>query len=500
MRSQRPATSKLISGQDSMKRGFLSNPIVIFGHTVDKAVFTHVVAIGLPTILYYFILLNGWDLLALHLLIPTGYLVSSLIIIAEALVAGFWYTPLHRRQWLRARSGRVAQLARQPLAVGSPGRPQKEPSIPRCTYIVAAYLPNEQEIILETLRHLLTRVERPQGGLEVILAYNTPTCLPVEADLQKLAAQYPELQVLKVEGSHSKAENLNAALPIVTGEMTCILDADHQPAADSIRRAWRWLEGGRYDVVQGRNVIRNYNHNLLTKLVAVEFECLYGVSHPAKSLIADTAVFGGSNGYWRTSALCNIRFNPGMLTEDIDANLRTLLKGYRLVHDRSIIATELAPVSVRSLCSQRKRWDQGWLEISLKYQWPILRSDQFNLLQKLYWTSLLVYSKIFSVLSIQVYPVILALVLSHTVAPASIQAYVWFTTGVTFLSGPLQTLAAWKARDSTLKLPTAHFILHGLLITPYSAFKNIISIVAIYDHLLRRTEWVVTPRNLISLR
>ena len=49
---------------------------------------------------------------------------------------------------------------------------------PNARFLVAAYLPNEQDIILETLEHVLLTVQRPPGGLEVILAYNTPdpTC------------------------------------------------------------------------------------------------------------------------------------------------------------------------------------------------------------------------------------------------------------------------------------------------------------------------------------
>ncbi len=230
--------------------------------------------------------------------------------------------------------------------------------LPRCSFLVVAYLPNEQDIILETLRHILTKVHRSDAGLELILAYNTPVDLPVEDDLKRLAQTYPELRLLRVEGSHSKAENLNAALNIVTGDIACILDADHHPQPDCFLRAWRWLEND-YDVVQGRNIIRNHSFNLLTQNIAIEFETLYGVSHAAKSFLTDSTIFGGSNGYWRTSVLKQIRFNPAMLTEDIDASMRTLLSGYRILHDRSIVTTELAPVDFHSFWFQRKRWKPG---------------------------------------------------------------------------------------------------------------------------------------------
>ncbi|MEN9217133.1 MAG: glycosyltransferase family 2 protein, partial [Gloeomargarita sp. HHBFW_bins_162] len=228
--------------------------------------------------------------------------------------------------WLGYRTITRNRLRRQPQ--------HRETQLPRYSVIVVAYLPNEEGIILDTLTYLLDTLPHPQAGLEIILAYNRPHPLPIEAQLHTLADQYPELKLLHVEGSRSKAENLNAAIHLVTGEMTLILDADLKPTPASVRRAWRWLAGGQYDVVQGRNVIRNAHDNVLTRVVAVEFEHLYGVSHPARSLIADLGIFGGSNGYWRTNVLRGIRFNPQMLTEDIDVTLKLLLRGYRIIHDR----------------------------------------------------------------------------------------------------------------------------------------------------------------------
>jgi len=187
------------------------------------------------------------------------------------------------------------------------------------TFIVAAFLPNERHIILATIRHLLSEVERPEAGFEVILAYNTPTDLPVEKELRRLADGDPASRLLRVEGSESKAENVNAALAIGTGEVTCILDADHHPCPDCLARAWRWLHNG-YDVVQGRSVISNHDVNFLTRMIAIEFEQIYSVSHTARSLALDTAIFGGSNGYWRTEVLREIGFDVTMMTEDIDAS------------------------------------------------------------------------------------------------------------------------------------------------------------------------------------
>ena len=47
--------------------------------------------------------------------------------------------------------------------------------------MIAAYLPNEADTIVETLRVFLA--QEYSGGLQVVLAYNTPTLMPIEAEL-----------------------------------------------------------------------------------------------------------------------------------------------------------------------------------------------------------------------------------------------------------------------------------------------------------------------------
>lgn len=448
--------------------------------------------IGVPTIFYYCLRRGGFTLIDVHMAIATFFLVSSLMIIVESSNALFRRYAVEAEKPAKGRLKRLRRSFKSALGVGGHRCLTPKNPVPRCSFIVVAYLPNEQDIILETLQHILTTVERSLAGLELILAYNTPVDLPIEADLHLLAKAHPELQLLRVEGSHSKAENLNAALDIVTGEITCILDADHHPSADCFVRAWRWLEEG-YDVVQGRNVIRNHAHSLLTQNIAVEFESLYGVSHPAKSFLTDSTIFGGSNGYWRTSTLKRIRFNPIRLTEDIDATMRTLLNGYRIVHDRSIVATELAPEDFNSFWFQRKRWAQGWLEVSFKYQRRVWRSPHFTFWQKIYWTYLLYYCVVYSLCALQILPLILSMFLFHGYLPPSDNAYLWFSTVITFFSGFYQTAVTMKV--AAIRYPNRYFAQHAVLIFLYTTLKNMISTVGLYDHLSGHNSWVVTPRG-----
>ncbi len=368
-------------------------------------------------------------------------------------------------------------------------------SLPVVSVIIAAYLPNEQDIIEETLLHWLTQVDSPAAGWEVILAYNTPTWLPVETRLHQLARRYPALVLLPVEGSHSKAENLNAALGIVKGAMTCIFDADHHPAPDCLRRAWAWLATGQYDGVQGRNIIRNAQDNWITHLVSVEFECTYGVSHYGRSLLADTALFGGSNGYWRTAALRELGFSATRLTEDIDATVRGLLRGRRLVHDPAIITTELAPNQLRGLWLQRQRWSQGWLEVAGLYLGRVARTPHLDPVQKAYWLLMLLFSQGFYLLVWQVVPMMISIHFSLSNRDVAFEHLNLTMMGLLTLSTLLQVALAMRFRPAYSTYTRRHGFFYCLLSPVYFWFKVTIGMVALYNHLCGSRVWHVTART-----
>lgn len=450
---------------------------------------------------YVILLKRGYDLELLQVALLGVSTLGLLVVNTET--AAVIYSCLGPTPWLGRGffqrlglgSGPRRRTFRRPVP---PIRPLVQPSssvaLPFVSVIVVAYLPNEQDIIEDTLTHWLAQVTPPEQGWEIILAYNTPTPLPVESRLRQLACRYPALVLLPVAHSHSKAENLNAALQVVRGEMTCIFDADHYPAADCLGRAWAWLYQGQYDVVQGRNIIRNAQDNWLTQLIAVEFECIYGVSHYGRSLLADTALFGGSNGYWRTAVLRHLGFNQARLTEDIDATVRALLGSYRLVHDPAIVTTELAPDNLQALWLQRQRWSQGWLEVAGQHLGAVLRSPYLDTVQKPCWVFMLLFSQYFYPLVWQVLPMSLAISLAQAERNGVIEALNLTMMGLLALSVVLQVVVALGLRPAGSAYTRRHGVLYCLLSPVYFWLKTLISLVALFNHLCGSRVWHVTTR------
>ena len=378
-----------------------------------------------------------------------------------------------------------------------PQRPPDEPGAPypSATAVIAAYLPNEAATIRSTVE-AFQRLDYP-GPLQILVAYNTPEPMAVEDDLRQMAREDPRILPLKVPNSTSKAQNVNAAMSHVTGEFVGMFDADHHPEPGAFRRAWRWLSNG-YDVVQGHCVIRNGDASLVARTVAVEFESIYAVSHPGRAALHGFGLFGGSNGYWRTSLLAETRMHGNMLTEDIDSTLRVLASGAKIASDPALISYELAPTNARALWKQRARWAQGWFQVSRKHLRLVFRSPHLDARQKGGLAFLLGWREVYPWLSLQMFPV-----LAYTayrdggigqlnwLAPALVLATL-FTLAV----GPAQTLFAWRLAVPEVRERRSWFWSHLLVSTlVYTEWKNVIARIAQIKELVGESQWTVTPRT-----
>jgi PleD family two-component response regulator/cellulose synthase/poly-beta-1,6-N-acetylglucosamine synthase-like glycosyltransferase len=426
---------------------------------------TLVVGLVLPFVAYWQLDVAGYDVTrTMYLVVVVVLLVTGLLIWAEGIAA---------------------------TRVDEPPDEPAEPE-PPATAIVAAFLPNEAATIVETVE-AFRRLDYP-AGLQIIVAYNTPDPLPVERELQALADEDPRILPLKVEGSTSKAQNVNAALEHATGRVVGMFDADHHPDPDAFRRAWRWLSHGD-DVVQGHCLVRNGDESHVARLVAVEFEAIYAVSHPGRARLHGFGVFGGSNGFWRTDLLHQIRMRGRMLTEDIDSSLRVIEAGGRIRSDPGLISRELATTTWQQLWNQRMRWAQGWFQVSMRHLWRGLRSPHLTLRQKLGLVHLLGWREVYPWLSLQMFPIVAYWIWRDDPLDWFVPIFV-LTTLFTLSVGPFQTWFAYRLGHPSIRANRRWYwwyLLEASLF--YTEYKNVIARVSQVKEALRERAWKVTPRS-----
>ncbi|ANH37944.1 Poly-beta-1,6-N-acetyl-D-glucosamine synthase [Nocardioides dokdonensis FR1436] len=376
--------------------------------------------------------------------------------------------------------------------------------LPRVATVIAAYLPNEQETLLESVRAHLA-LDYPQDRHLVVVTYNTPERLPLEDDLARLAEVEPRLVVLHVAGSTSKVQNIEGALELVAGvvDVVGIFDADHHPHPTAARRAAQWLGDGagekRFDVVQGQCVVRNDSDTFVTRTVAAEFAALYAVAHPGRTVVHDFGIFGGSNGWWRADVLVGLGLDQRMLTEDIDISMRALAQGCRLGTDPRILSSELAPATWGGLWRQRMRWSQGWLEVSARHLRSLLPHRGLSAAQRRGVVFLLGWRVLHPFVALWLVPIVVA------TAVAVDRSVTWtlpfFLISALFVNGVpvVQAVAANRLAPPGIgRRPRlfARFALVSLL--GFAELRMVITRGAVVRHLLGNRAWDVTSREAAS--
>lgn len=238
--------------------------------------------------------------------------------------------------------------------------------------VIPCYLPNEACILRDTIEHVIENMTQ-LDDLTIYVVYNTPHAMDFEDELRSMVsdcrAKGRTLVVHKVEGSTSKAQNLNDVIPLIGAKFVAIYDADHHPDPSSLAVAANFLQDhDDLDCVQGSMYIRDGGSFLLRTWINAEYFMNYFVNLPMLSLIAGSGWFSGTNGVFRTESLQRMNFDEKAMTEDVDMSMRGVLEHnmrFQFLPDFS--SGELAPVGWQAFIKQRMRWAMGWDETMLKF-------------------------------------------------------------------------------------------------------------------------------------
>lgn len=357
------------------------------------------------------------------------------------------------------------------------------------TALIVAYLPNEKDIILDTLNYFSNLKEFDN----VILAYNTPHNLEVENFLD-----FFDVKIVKVLHSKSKAQNINYVLDsdLISTDLVAIYDTDHRPVKGFLKKVKYWFNKG-YIAVQGRSVIYNQNQNLLTRIIATEFHSFYRLLHNTRFNLIDCSIFGGSNCFWDYKFLQQMRLKE-VLTEDIDLTLRTIMQGKKLAYDPNIVSLEEAPTTLQALWKQRVRWAMGWCECTLAYTYQILKCKNLDFKTKLYWFYNLPYREVFTLLSFSVFYIISM----HLIFDTNVDSFWWnFFWGTTFFNISLILIQGFIL-TKTSKIPElktkASWQVYLFWFIPYAIFKSLASVMAITRLLIKDFAWQCTARDNVN--
>jgi cellulose synthase/poly-beta-1,6-N-acetylglucosamine synthase-like glycosyltransferase len=283
----------------------------------------------------------------------------------------------------------VAFMVRHLLFVAVSGQQVGEEDIPLPmdtelpTVSVLVPCHNEASVV-DGLVAALLHLDYPREKLQFIFVDDGSTDRTGILISERIGARPDCLVLRRAAGSiGAKSGALNYALSFATGAVLTVFDADHQPAADVLRRLCRHFVDPTVGAVQGRCSIRNPTHSVIADLIELDYLAGYLVNEYGRDRVFGLPAYGGANCAVRADRLRTLGgWNQSTVTEDTDLTIRLILSGQRVRYDMTATDTEEGVTTLRRYWRQRYRWARGHQQAWRDYRWAVWMSPNLTLLQK----------------------------------------------------------------------------------------------------------------------
>ncbi len=157
---------------------------------------------------------------------------------------------------------------------------------------------------------------------------------------------------------------MNDAMPLLSGEIVIVVDADARIHRDAIRAIVpHFVRLPRVGAVTGNPRVANA-HGVVTSLQALEFTSIVSILRRAQVVWGRVLTVSGVISAFRKSALEDVGlFDPSMATEDIEVTWRLQLRFYDVRYEPRALVDMTVPSTTRALWRQRRRWATGLVQV-----------------------------------------------------------------------------------------------------------------------------------------
>ncbi len=225
------------------------------------------------------------------------------------------------------------------------------------------------EVVELTLRSLAKL--RYDRLLVQVVDNNTPderVWRPLEALCRELGDRFQFMHLENWPGFKAGALNEATRRLAPEYEVLAIVDADYLVEPDFLERLVGHFSDPRIAFVQSSQNYRDWEDDGYLRGLFYSYRYFFDVSMPCRAH-RNAIIFAGTMGLIRRSALDEIGgWNEECVTEDAEASLRLLGRGYRAVYEREPHGAGLMPLTFDGLKKQRFRWALGGIQM-LRMHW-----------------------------------------------------------------------------------------------------------------------------------
>ena len=225
---------------------------------------------------------------------------------------------------------------------------------PSVSIIVPTY--NEEKVIGRTLDSILN-TEYP--NMEIIIINDGSV-----DDTLEIISKYQNAVKIISQSQRGKASAINSGISVSTGEILLIIDADTVVDKHAITNIVRPFEKNKkIGAVTGNVKVLNKNR-ILGNIQVLEYVLGIQMLRGVLGLFGMVTIVSGAFGAFRREAITSggTAFTADTLTEDFDATLAVLEKGYDAVYKNNAVAYTEVPETLQDYVTQRTRWFRGFFQ------------------------------------------------------------------------------------------------------------------------------------------
>lgn len=252
-----------------------------------------------------------------------------------------------------------------------------------CEPVVSVVVPahNEEKVIGRLLKRI-TEFTYPKEKLQVVVVDDGSTDNTGRI-VDDFARRYGFIKALHRHSATGKSAALNEALKHVTGKFVYFFDADYIPDRDFVERLNHAFSDLKVGAVQGNVRVLNEDR-LVSNVVSLERVGGFRVDQLARDILGLVPQFGGTAAGVRRSLLESLGgFDGNVLAEDTDLTFRIYLAGFKVRYVLNAGSYEEAVDGWRKYWRQRSRWARGHMQCAFKHLWPLMKSRNLTLREKL---------------------------------------------------------------------------------------------------------------------
>jgi cellulose synthase/poly-beta-1,6-N-acetylglucosamine synthase-like glycosyltransferase len=243
--------------------------------------------------------------------------------------------------------------------------------LPMVSLQVPAY--NEPVEVVQKTLHSLAGLNYPNYEV-LVVDNNTPlqeTWRPLEEICLSLGPNFHCLHLDRWPGYKSGALNFAVTQTDPRAEIIAIVDADYEVDPDFLRELVPAFANPQVAFVQTPQDYRDHKGDVFSESTYRGYKYFFEVSMPSRNE-RNAIIFAGTMGLIRKSVLEEIGgWDEWCITEDAEASLRILKRGYQSLYINRAFGSGLMPFNFEGLKKQRFRWCFGGIQL-LKKHWEAL--------------------------------------------------------------------------------------------------------------------------------